>query len=112
MEGLAQLLSDTHLPSAEERMSPNVSLAIDLIKQYTGVYFSNFQNMEPIVHAPTWNIAECPTVLLAAMACIGAVLSSGPDAAELSSSISELCMPMITWLVSSPLLPHCPIAAH
>ncbi|KAK7417062.1 hypothetical protein QQX98_004823 [Neonectria punicea] len=98
LEGLVQILSEQKLPRPEDVTEPNMFLGIDLLKRLLDVYFSSFQTIQPIFHTPTWNMADCPTMLLATMACIGAVLSSEPNAAELSSSISDFCAPIITWL--------------
>ncbi|KAK7431381.1 hypothetical protein QQZ08_002152 [Neonectria magnoliae] len=87
LEGLVQILSEQKLPRPEDVTEPNMFLGIDLLKRLLDVYFSGFQTIQPIFHTPTWNMADCPTMLLATMACIGAVLSSEPNAAELSSSI-------------------------
>lgn len=98
-DGLIRLLSCQQLPPPHELVNGNMSSGVELLRQLIGVYFSGFQIIQPIVHAPTWTMTECPTVLLAAMVCIGAALSGEPNALELSDSISDFCASMITWLV-------------
>ncbi|KEZ44922.1 hypothetical protein SAPIO_CDS2284 [Scedosporium apiospermum] len=98
LEGLFRLLSNQHLPGPEELVDSNMSMGLDLLQRLLNVYFSDFQIIQPIIHLPTWSIPTSPPVLLAAMACIGAVLSSEPNAAELAATISDFCLPMITWL--------------
>ncbi|KND88047.1 hypothetical protein TOPH_07272 [Tolypocladium ophioglossoides CBS 100239] len=97
-DDLVRLLSCQQLPPPHELVNGNMSSGVELLRQLIGVYFSGFQIIQPIVHAPTWTMTECPTVLLAAMACIGSALSGEPNAIELSDSISEFCASMITWL--------------
>lgn len=99
LEGLVQILSEQKLPKPEDVTEPNMAMGIDLLKRLLDVYFSAFQMIQPIFHTPTWSMRDCPTMLLAPMACIGAVLSSEPNSAELSASISDFCAPIITWLV-------------
>ncbi|KAH7022417.1 fungal-specific transcription factor domain-containing protein [Ilyonectria destructans] len=98
LEGLVQILSEQKLPKPEDVTEPNMAMGIDLLKRLLDVYFSAFQMIQPIFHTPTWSMRDCPTMLLAPMACIGAVLSSEPNSAELSASISDFCAPIITWL--------------
>ncbi|KAH7171513.1 fungal-specific transcription factor domain-containing protein [Dactylonectria macrodidyma] len=98
LEGLVQILSEQKLPKPEDVSERNMAMGIDLLKRLLDVYFSTFQMIQPIFHTPTWSMADCPTMLLATMACIGAVLSSEPNSVELSSSISGFCAPIITWL--------------
>lgn len=101
---LVQLLSQQQLPSAKQVSSRNLDSGIDLMNQLIDSYFTGFQIIQPIVHAPTWTINECPTMLLAAMTCVGSVLSSDPGSSEISDAIGEFCASMITWLVSNQLL--------
>jgi hypothetical protein len=98
-EGILQLLSEPWLPP-QEALHVNLISAFNLLRGLVDVYFARFHPIQPVTHIPTWNLATCPTVLLAAMACIGAMLSDDPSAAELSEGLSKLCIPMMTWLVS------------
>lgn len=105
LEGMAQLFSEHYLPPRGDLLDPNTSLGLELLKSLIDHFFAGFQIIQPMVHTGTWNMAECPTMMLAAMACIGAVLSNQPDAAELASSISDFCLRMINWLVRRFSLP-------
>ncbi|PNY27005.1 Uncharacterized protein TCAP_03065 [Tolypocladium capitatum] len=97
-DNLVRLLSCRQLPPPHELVNNDVSSGAILLRQLIGVYFSGFHIIQPIVHAPTWTVAECPTAPLAAMVCIGSALSSEPNALELSDSMSDFCASMITWL--------------
>lgn len=99
LEGLVQVLSEKRLPKPEDVADPTILMGINLVKKLLDVYFANFQLIQPIFHTPTWTADDCPTMLLAAMACLGAVLSSDADAAKLSSAISDFCSPIISWMV-------------
>lgn len=101
LEGLVQVLSEKNLPRPDDVADPTILMGIHLLKKLLDVYFANFQLIQPIFHIPTWSSEDCPTMLLAAMACLGAVLSSEPNAAELSSSISDFCNPIISWMGAS-----------
>lgn len=97
---LVQLFSQQQLPSQKQVASRNLNSGVDLMNQLIDSYFSGFQIIQPIVHAPTWTIHECPTVLLAAMVCVGSALSTDPGSSEVSDAVGEFCASMITWLVS------------
>jgi uncharacterized membrane protein len=99
-EGLVYLLSEPWLPSQEILEDAHLIHAVNLLKTLLDAYFSRFHAIQPVTHMPTWTMASCPTVLLAAMACIGAMISDESYAVELSESLSGLCIPMITWAVS------------
>lgn len=98
-EGLLQLLSEPFLPHQDSLEHVNLLSAFNLLKGLVDTYFTRFHPIQPVRHIPTWTLASCPTVLLAAMACIGAMFSDDPSGVELSESLSKLCIPMITWLV-------------
>ena len=98
-DGLIRLLSCQQLPPPHEPQDGNISSGMELLRQLVGVYFSGFQIIQPIIHAPTWTMTECPTVLLAAMVCIGSALSGETNALGISESISNFCASVITWLV-------------
>lgn len=98
-DSLMRLLSCQQLPHPNELINTNMSPGLELLRQLIDVYFSGFQIIQSIVHAPTWNVTDCPTVLLTAMACIGSALSGESDVLELSGSLSDFCGSMITWLV-------------
>jgi hypothetical protein len=97
---LLQLLSEPWLPPLDSLDHYNLLSAYNLLKRLVDVYFTRFHPIQPVTHIPSWNLMSCPTVLLAAMACIGAMLSDDPGASHLSESLSKLCIPMMTWLVS------------
>lgn len=101
MDDFVQLLSDQRLPALGSIQRPGVRQAFGEVQRLLDLYFDRFHDIQAIIHKPTWNMAACPTVLLTAMTCIGALLSSDRRDTELSSSLSDLCMSMINWLGSS-----------
>jgi hypothetical protein len=103
LQGVALLLSEPRLPNSHEIRSAQVSEGLELLKTLIDVYFSSFQVIQPMVHVSTWNMAECPTVQLASMACVGAVLSTDSTFSDGASVLSDLCTQMLSWLVSVPL---------
>ncbi|KAG7101524.1 hypothetical protein HYQ44_019185 [Verticillium longisporum] len=98
---LIQILSDSKLPASAHVQDANTAQALSDLQRLLDLYFARFHDIQPILHRPTWNMAECPTVLLTAMACVGALLSDEERDTELSWSLSDICMPMITWLGAS-----------
>jgi transcription factor-like protein/Zn(2)-Cys(6) binuclear cluster domain-containing protein/C2H2 type zinc finger protein len=99
LDDFVQLLSDQRLPPLGSIQRAGVRQAFGEVQRLLDLYFDRFHDIQAIVHKPTWNMAACPSVLLAAMACIGALLSGDRRDTELSSSLSDLCMSMINWLV-------------
>ncbi|EEY23913.1 conserved hypothetical protein [Verticillium alfalfae VaMs.102] len=101
LDSLVQILSDSKLPASTHVQDANTAQALSDLQRLLDLYFARFHDIQPILHRPTWNMAECPTVLLTAMACVGALLSDEERDTELSWSLSDICLPMITWLGAS-----------
>lgn len=101
IDDFVQLLSDQRLPALGTIQRAGVRQAFGEFQRLLDLYFDRFHDIQAIIHKPTWNMAACPTVLLTAMACIGALLSGDKRDAELSSALSDICMPMIIWLVGN-----------
>lgn len=102
IRSLVQLLSSTHLTELDCSQDLSMVSAMDLLKNSLDLYFSEFHAVLPLVHIPTFNMTKVPTVTLAAMGCIGAMYSDDRQGTEQSSSLSEMCIQMIAWLVSPP----------
>jgi hypothetical protein len=100
LDRVVQLLSETRFPDPNLIRDANMSQAVGLLRHLLDTYFNRFHDIQPIIHVATWSISGCPSILLAAMACVGAMLSEEEGHFELSTSLSEICIPMITWLVS------------
>lgn len=100
LQGVAVLFAEPLLPSPHEIRDPIISQGMDLLKTLIDIYFTSFQVIQPIIHVPTWNMANCPTVQLASMACVGAVLSTDTTLSSSAGTLSDLCTRMLSWLVS------------
>lgn len=102
LEELVQLLSVPYIPKLENSPYDATRLtAFHLLKEAIDRFLAEFHPILPILHIPTWNLFKCPTVLLASMACIGAMLRDDQDSFAESKAFSEICTRMIFWLVSS-----------
>jgi hypothetical protein len=99
-DSLVQLLSEQRLPASGQLQTVGATQALGSIQRLLDVYFSRFHDIQAIIHKPTWNMETCPTVLLTAMACVGALLSEDERDTELCSMLGDICLPMIIWLVS------------
>jgi hypothetical protein len=99
-DSLVQLLSEQRLPTSGHLQGVGAIDALGDIQRLLDIYFSRFHDIQAIIHKPTWNMDTCPTVLLTAMACVGALLSEDERDADLCSMLSDMCLPMIIWLVS------------
>lgn len=101
-EELVQLLSVPYIPRLEQSSYDATSLAaFHLLKEAIDRFFAEFHPILPILHVPTWNLFKCPTVLLASMACIGAMLRDDQDSLEESKAFSEICTRILFWMVNS-----------
>jgi len=104
IETLIQLLSEPFLPKiGDDLESFRILPAMHLLRRAIDAFFDRFNDILPIIHVPTWDLFKSPTVLLAAIACIGATFLDDPDAWEKSLAFSDICSQMILWLVSQPL---------
>lgn len=99
IRSLVQLLSTPCLPDVESA-DMNMMSAMDVLKNSLDLYFTEFHAVLPLVHIPTFNMAQVPTVTLASMSCIGAMYSDDRQGTEQASSLSEMCIQMIAWLAS------------
>jgi hypothetical protein len=99
IKSLVQLLSAPFLPEIDMTHDISMMSAMDLLKNSLDLYFSEFHSVLPLVHIPTFNMHKVPTVTLAAMSCIGAMYSDDRQGTEQASSLSEMCIQMIAWLV-------------
>ncbi|KLU81076.1 hypothetical protein MAPG_00171 [Magnaporthiopsis poae ATCC 64411] len=99
--GLVSLMSEPRLRRLDELADASLTHAAALARGLVDVYLARFHPILPLLHVPTWDVFSVPTVLVAAMACIGALVSDHDHAPELAASISEICMPIIAWLGSS-----------
>jgi hypothetical protein len=101
LHSLIELLSSPFLPSLDETLDIHIMPAIVLLKQFLNLYLTEFNSVIPMIYVPTWDISKCPTVLLAAMACIGAGFSDAEGSLELQASLSEISLQTLSWLVST-----------
>lgn len=102
LEELVHLLSAPYIPKPDNSTYGATRLsAFYLLKEAIDRFFADFHPILPILHVPTWSLFKCPTVLLASMACIGAMVRDDQDSFEESKAFSEICTRMIFWLVSS-----------
>ncbi|KAH7028961.1 uncharacterized protein B0I36DRAFT_410598 [Microdochium trichocladiopsis] len=97
LRGLVHLFSEPYLPDPKQHQDAVAAQATALLRRLLDLYFAKFHNIQPIIHLSTWEMTTCPTVLLAAMACVGALLSNDPPDHDLATSLGEICLPLITW---------------
>ncbi|KAH8807130.1 fungal-specific transcription factor domain-containing protein [Xylogone sp. PMI_703] len=100
-DSLIELLSSPYLPPIDNELELHIMPSIGLLKHFLDLYFTRFHHVMPIIHTPTWEISSSPTVLLAAVAAIGACFSDIEGALELSWSLSEISLQSISWLGGS-----------
>ncbi|KAL7911492.1 fungal-specific transcription factor domain-containing protein [Trichoderma velutinum] len=98
LNSLVSFLSDGYLPNLSSVEDSNAPQVFGDLHRLLDLYFSRFHDIQPIIHRPTWNMFSCPTILLTSMACVGALLSDDEQDTELSWMLSEICLPMISWL--------------
>lgn len=102
VDGFIHILSGSRLPQLHTLRDNDHVRAFDDLQRLVDVYFARFHDIQAIIHKPTWDMASCPTVLLTAMACLGAMLSDSKSDADLAPKLSDICSTMITWIVRTP----------
>lgn len=96
---LIQLLSGPYLPPYSDLQDPDTAAILNSIRGYVDAFFAEFNPILPIIHAPSWRMTSCPTILLAAMACLGAMFCADtPEAAIHSKVLSDICLHSIALL--------------
>lgn len=70
-----------------------------MIDSFIKIYFEQFHSILPMIHKPTFSTGTCPTIVLVAMASIGASYSHLEGAKMFADSLSELCKRTLTWMV-------------
>ena len=70
-----------------------------MIGSFIKIYFEQFHSILPMIHKPTFSAGTCPTIVLVAMASIGASYSHLEGAKMFADSLSELCKRTLTWMV-------------
>jgi len=70
-----------------------------MIDSFIKIYFEQFHSILPMIHKPTFSVGTCPTIVLVAMASIGASYSHLEGAKMFADSLSELCKRTLTWMV-------------
>ncbi|EED20705.1 conserved hypothetical protein [Talaromyces stipitatus ATCC 10500] len=102
LQEIVQLLSVPYIPKLDNSSYVGSRLAaFNLLQEAIGSFFAGFHPILPIIHVPTWNLFKYPTVLLASMACIGAMLQEDQGSSDVSNAFSEICTRMIFWLACS-----------
>jgi hypothetical protein len=84
-----QVLNDSPAPEA----LPAVNFLTKLVK----VYYEEFHPVINVIHLPTWKIEECPTALLASMACLGATYSSADGSSDVAVLLAEITQRALFW---------------
>lgn len=102
-DALVRILSRAYLPKFDDIQDHATLVAMKTLERSLNAFLNEFNPILPIVHVPTWSMDDCPTVLLAAMASIGAIFADEPGAAAYSQLLSDICNQMITWLVRASL---------
>ncbi|RPB25211.1 hypothetical protein L211DRAFT_783418 [Terfezia boudieri ATCC MYA-4762] len=70
----------------------------ELIDGFIVLYFEHFHSILPMIHKPTFRVEKCPSILLVAMASIGASYSDIEGAKGFADGLSELCKRALTWM--------------
>lgn len=101
---LINVLSVPQIPSLNDTPALEAMPAVAFLGKFTRLYFSEFHDVFPIIHVPTWRIEKCATPLLAAMACLGATYSTAEGSTEVSALFAEITQRALFWTVWCPYL--------
>ncbi|GAD92017.1 conserved hypothetical protein [Paecilomyces variotii No. 5] len=98
LEEVANLLSGPYVPAMNDSTYDYTKLsALHFLQQTMDRFFVEFHPILPLVHIPTSGLFTCPTVLITAMACIGAMLMQDSESPEKTMAFSDLCTRMLFW---------------
>jgi hypothetical protein len=75
--------------SRETRLTAS-SLEVVLITDPSPVYFENFEPQMPIIHLPTFHIAEASPLLIASLICVGSTFSRLKGAKTFCTELVEV----------------------
>lgn len=104
---LINLFLKPRIPDLDETLQDCTILpAVHLVHRSIVCFFSDFDSILPMIHRPSWSLSCCPTVLIASMACMGAMFLNDENAMDRSRTLSKISARMIFWLVSLPPRPH------
>lgn len=97
---MIQLLS---LPLTQAPWQEDVSILASLpnpeiLHHLIDLYFLHFQELWPIVHQPTFNVSNAPTIQILSMACIGACYSGLDNSLDFADGLAELCRRTSSWM--------------
>ncbi|KEF62066.1 uncharacterized protein A1O9_00038 [Exophiala aquamarina CBS 119918] len=90
LEGFMYILSGDTLPSLRT-LNSQFFLSYNLLEQFLDLYKTQFQPILPIIHLPSWDRSIAPSVLVSAMACIGAKYSTIENVSALSKGLGLIC---------------------
>lgn len=79
-----------------------------MIDLFIKIYFEQFNQILPMIHKPTFSTETCPTIVLVAMASIGASYSHVEGAKVFADTLSELCKRTLSWMVSAYVVCYTP----
>lgn len=96
---LIKILSAPHIPLLNDSPTPEALPAVAFLGQFMKVFFAEFHAVLPIIHLPSWRIEKCPTALLAAMACIGAIYSTAEGSPDVATLLAEITQRALFWMV-------------
>ncbi|KAL7269183.1 hypothetical protein RUND412_008163 [Rhizina undulata] len=69
-----------------------------MIHEFIDLYFKNFHAIIPMIHKPTFTLEKSPTIILVAMASIGASYSKMEGSKVYANMLSELCKKTLAWM--------------
>lgn len=96
---LINLFLESRFPDLAMLQDCTILPAVHLVQRSIVCFFSEFDSILPMIHRPSWSLSSCPTVLIASMACIGAMFLNDENAMDRSRTLSMISARMIFWLV-------------
>jgi hypothetical protein len=97
---LIRVLSSPLIPSLTDSSALEVLPAIGFLREQVKTYFAQWHLILPMLHVPTWQIENCSSALVAALACIGATYSNTEGSQAIASLLAEITQRSLFWMVS------------
>ncbi|ETN36250.1 uncharacterized protein HMPREF1541_08527 [Cyphellophora europaea CBS 101466] len=98
LSDLIKILSAPRIPCVNDSPAPEALPAVNFLTKLIRIYFEEFHPVANVIHLPTWRVEDCPTALLAAMACLGATYSTAEGSSEVAVLLAEITQRSLLWM--------------
>lgn len=107
IESLVGRVARVHNTAAVSDRTQNARTAMEPNRQVLDAYFNHFHEILPLVHLPSFDPAQCPAILAAALSAIGAMFVREESSSKDSWPFSAAYLDLLSQWVSC----HAPVSS-